>query len=409
MQSKLFLSLSVVALLGVSTVVYGEWIRYKGDGTDARIPKGDCLEMMCNHGCVEDSDNSYVGLCCDTDGKNGDSCKAGDKNVAACCQSGECDQDGKCVGEPKTLCLRNEEPYDTAEGTKCCNTAISTLVETDTGAKECCPGKGAVWDAIQKKCKEEEKICDKGAKAYTNVEGGQSCCSSDKVLVDVSDKKIDGKQVQKCCDKSKPHYSPKKGCVGCTSKDAPSFCGLQKDGTARCCAKSCNFKGNACCKGKKLTGFVSSCIKKENGIKELCDACTLKYRQAKRKITCIYSEKDGKETCIDPWFYKGQPHGIAEAEISYAQHWSKPVDYYADSDTDMKLIFNLSKLEPSEFKYIRVVDKTSGDVIKNITSSGSTLKENVTLKAGHHYRIEVDFKTYCAKASSISVECQKKK
>ena len=115
MSSKLFISLSTVALLGVSTVAYGGWMWYNFDSNKKPIsrpiegkgPESDCLEMICEHGCVEkDSDFGY---CCPSAGAIGDSCRvASGEDVGVCCQSGRC-EDGEC--KPST-CTFNKKTYD---------------------------------------------------------------------------------------------------------------------------------------------------------------------------------------------------------------------------------------------------------------------------------------------------------
>ena len=68
MKNKLLISFSAIALIGLSTVAYGGWSWFSKDADPSKsrpsgaVPKGDCLEMMCEHGCVE-KDGTYEGFC----------------------------------------------------------------------------------------------------------------------------------------------------------------------------------------------------------------------------------------------------------------------------------------------------------------------------------------------------------
>ena len=80
MKTKLFVSLSAVALLGLSVTADGTLYTY-GKDKDGNYPKGDCWEMPCKpHGrCLEDADG--VGTCCpDPLPKEGEKCDECDNN-----------------------------------------------------------------------------------------------------------------------------------------------------------------------------------------------------------------------------------------------------------------------------------------------------------------------------------------
>ncbi len=114
MKTQLFLSLSAGALLGVSSVAYGGWMWYNLDSNNKPVsrpvegkgPESDCLEMICEHGCVEKDNDS--GYCCPSDGEIGDSCKVNGEDVGVCCQSGRC-EDGECKS---SSCTFNKKTYD---------------------------------------------------------------------------------------------------------------------------------------------------------------------------------------------------------------------------------------------------------------------------------------------------------
>ena len=88
MHSKLLTSFSVITLLGVSVASYASWIKYvEGDG---KVPNGDCLEMICANGCVENDD--FYGYCCPGNGL----CNVNGINVDECCQIDEFCDGGTC-------------------------------------------------------------------------------------------------------------------------------------------------------------------------------------------------------------------------------------------------------------------------------------------------------------------------
>ncbi len=139
MKKHLFLHLSFMGLMGLSTIVYGgstpSYTKYvTGDG---KIPNGDCLEMMCQYGCVEN--DKGVGKCCSSAGKAWASCEVG-----LCCKSGICDN-GKCGCETSADCL---DLHTYCSNGKCvpCNQA-GTGVRPNKNAEHCgCP------DGFAQKC-----------------------------------------------------------------------------------------------------------------------------------------------------------------------------------------------------------------------------------------------------------------
>ena len=93
-MNKILSSISFFCLIGISTIVYAEWVKFTGKYEPGKaIPNGDCLEMMCEHGCVEN--DSYEGWCCSA-GNMGDKCYGG-----LCCKEGLfCSSftgEGRCV------------------------------------------------------------------------------------------------------------------------------------------------------------------------------------------------------------------------------------------------------------------------------------------------------------------------
>ena len=85
----------------------GNWVWYKFDennklnvrpqsaeGGDRKVPKGDCWEMMCQYGCVENEEGP--GKCCPNVGNTGDSCTVAEgMDVAVCCSKNN--NNGNCA------------------------------------------------------------------------------------------------------------------------------------------------------------------------------------------------------------------------------------------------------------------------------------------------------------------------
>ena len=98
MKSTLFISLSTIALVGVSVVTHAAMIKYM-DGDINHVPQGDCLEMMCDYGCVEDQ-GTFIGHCCPSAGSNNQACNPGGVNIGECCQQDKglvCSAGGSCA------------------------------------------------------------------------------------------------------------------------------------------------------------------------------------------------------------------------------------------------------------------------------------------------------------------------
>ncbi len=152
MKKHLFLHLSFMGLMGLSTIAYGGWTKYgpnfkSGDP----IPNGDCLEMMCEHGCVEDTNGE--GECCPGEGN----CRTlSGEDVDLCCEDGQICNIGHCCPV--------ETPKWDAEQQKC----VECLVDED------CEGE-ATCDPITKTC------VGKCVPLYTNKQynmevNGSPCC-----------------------------------------------------------------------------------------------------------------------------------------------------------------------------------------------------------------------------------------
>ena len=125
MRSKLFSALSMAALTGISVTSYGiattdTWTLYKeGDG---KIPKSDCLEMICEHGCVEK--NNDIGYCCHANGQ----CKIDNTDVDACCGEDEFCDNGTCQ---KKTCTFNGETYQHNDPVLDCGKCVNGSVIQD--------------------------------------------------------------------------------------------------------------------------------------------------------------------------------------------------------------------------------------------------------------------------------------
>ena len=154
MKTKLFISLSVVALFGLSATAYGT-LYINGKDKDGNFPKGDCWEMKCPNGCVEE-EGTFTGHCC----PGGDSCRINGKDIAECCGEGKtCNEEGKCVNncpEPtKTSCSIGADILDS----KGCVTTKKINCE-DTEGTPICSKTG--------KCIECEKNTDCSGLRYCN-------------------------------------------------------------------------------------------------------------------------------------------------------------------------------------------------------------------------------------------------
>lgn len=100
----------LIGVLGISTLAYAEWKRYIDEYMLEQAPRGDCLEMICQYGCVENDEGE--GHCC-SEGTFGSLCDTEEGGCA--CQSGlSCKSDKKC-GCPEGFTRRCPKP----EGSVC--------------------------------------------------------------------------------------------------------------------------------------------------------------------------------------------------------------------------------------------------------------------------------------------------
>ncbi len=186
MKTKLLMTLSLTGLLGMSAISHAGGIKYGATyNVGDPIPNGDCMEMMCEHGCVEE-DGSFIGHCCPSSGADGESCNTDGISIDACCNSSFC-IDGKCGCKKNSdcdedlLCDKDNHtcicPKETILYTKtdnslgCCNTNTHKLNDIENSKKKaCCPIETPFWDAKRQKCVEcltdgdcvAPKICQSG-------------------------------------------------------------------------------------------------------------------------------------------------------------------------------------------------------------------------------------------------------
>ena len=141
------------SLLLSSSLVYAGWTT---KGTDY---KGDCLEMICEHGCVEDSEGE--GNCC----PNGTAfTNTGDSHPTYTpCKCPE-NQSWDTTLSQCVECLTDAN----------CDEGVSCNILT----KVCCPAETPKWDSVQQKC--VECLSDYGS-------GEQNACSEEKPICDTSD------------------------------------------------------------------------------------------------------------------------------------------------------------------------------------------------------------------------------
>lgn len=186
MKKHLFLHLSFMGLMGLSTIAYGGWTKYgpnfkSGDP----IPNGDCLEMICEHGCVEDDTNGkYMGYCCPSNGQ----CRVeSGEDVALCCENGTPCIQGMCgcpTGTTEYIGIGNIKA--------CCNNTTHKLFKIEGTTSQACCLIGTFWDATRQQCVEclttsdcgEGQVCTSEGKCE-NLEGLK--CTSNKECNDGSE------------------------------------------------------------------------------------------------------------------------------------------------------------------------------------------------------------------------------
>ena len=265
MKAKLFISLSVIALMGVSSVSYGELIRYaSGDG---KVPKGDCLEMVCAHGCVEDSNGNYVGHCCGDGSLNsecyGEHCCSGGlvcsnpigKGKCSACVSDE-NACKKCVGNMWVMVAPNT-PIDgnvchLCDGSGGMKNAAANTPANESGCLKC-DGLGGIFsvaDGTQvgnNPC----QVCD-GQGNTKSLDDGQnasgSCCAGGvEVACPSSEQCIEGTILcgDECCEIG--------FCVNGSCEDSSSDC-LPED----VCGSDCCDEGEVCVNGSCVSDESSS-------------------------------------------------------------------------------------------------------------------------------------------------------
>ncbi len=139
-MKRLFSLLSILGLLGISTLSYGEWRQNSGwlwadpderscEGSNCY--KGDCREMMCQYGCIEDPEGKGH---CASSGQSGEVCYGG-----LGCQEGlvcsSLTDMGICTGACPEHSSTTESSWQIGE-TGCYCEPGYVLNETDDGCVE---------------------------------------------------------------------------------------------------------------------------------------------------------------------------------------------------------------------------------------------------------------------------------
>ena len=154
-------------------------------------PESDCLEMICEHGCVE-KDNDF-GYCCPSAGEIGDSCKVNGEDVDLCCGDGKVCKNGKCESKcldgskasetkPEVCCLSNYV-YDVISGYSVDAVACGCPAgsEVSKTKPEICCLDNYVYDDSGYSVDAMACGCPGGRQKYTE-DGEEKCCSEDYLL-----------------------------------------------------------------------------------------------------------------------------------------------------------------------------------------------------------------------------------
>jgi len=173
MNKALFLS--AFCLVCISPLAYGSWHMTNINVSNMQ-PKGDCLEMLCSNGCLEDDKGNAN--CCSA-GNLGDKCWGG-----LCCQKGlvcssatdegtcvECVKNSDCEGglicsSSNTCgnCPTGKTPYINSDGKKdCCNNATHKVFSIAGGTTQtCCTNACAAGGVVPKGTIFDEKTMTRG-------------------------------------------------------------------------------------------------------------------------------------------------------------------------------------------------------------------------------------------------------
>ena len=329
MKKHLLLHLGIMGLMGLSTIAYGGWTKYGPEFKSGDpIPNGDCLEMMCEHGCVED-ENGLNGTCCPNDGTNGSAC-----TIGACCKSGSCingkcgcEKDTDCPGEQVCLsgvcvCSNEGTAYTKLDNTiGCCNSTTHVLNDIENSDKKvCCPAETPIWDAEQQKC--VECLVDE------DCEGEATCDPTTKTCVGKCVPLYTNKQYNRevngspCCDNL------------ITSTANVLFSGYNKEDGKKygCCPKERTFE-QTCCKTTQKALTTGCCDNNKiyvEGIEEKCCLSPSLLYEGKC-IKCLVNYGEGFGACLNkdapicnaehkcvscpankPYFYNGECYACTD-------------------------------------------------------------------------------------------------
>ena len=143
----------LTALLLSSSMVCAEWTAYSYNAeqkTYNSIPTSSCLEMICEHGCVEDS-NTGNAYCCPT-GTNPLNIGGEHPDYPLCkCPENQVWNGSAC--EIHSICSTGTVEYLNHQNTKaCCDTTTHTLSVISGDTKACCPIDKPYWDEDSQSC-----------------------------------------------------------------------------------------------------------------------------------------------------------------------------------------------------------------------------------------------------------------
>jgi len=277
MKIKLFILLVLVALLGVSVITYAGWTRY--DMNDGQTPKGACLEMICENGCVENDEKE--GYCCPVP-EEGISCASDKYDERGCkiyakkeCSSNEiCNTKGECqvCSEPtKTSCSIAK---DTVNAKGCvtvkkvdCDSEKGEVCNKSNGVCQVCPEPTKTSCSIAK-----DTVDAKGCVTVKKIdcaEGTPICTKSGKCVACEMNYDCSGRQY---CD------SQKHECISC-----PSSKNLPKAGKA--CTDTCGCADGLECvqTSQSLCGFTGIC-------QNVCES----NRDCKKNEYCAFENYAGQ-------------------------------------------------------------------------------------------------------------------
>jgi len=328
----------------------GDWVWYNLDANNKlivrpetarrgnrKIPNGNCLEMMCEHGCVEN--NAYEGWCCPNAGNTGDSCTVTEGiDADACCQLGVCNE-GKCgcekgyVANPEgTGCIKLT--CSAYNGTGIANSTTYTgdiAGKANDGETDCkCPTSKPFWNGTKCGCPAHSSTTvttqqigttacyckagyvanGTGCTALTcSAYSGTGIANSTTYTGDIAGKANDGVTDCKCPTITLYWNVKKKKCFGCPEEEIPydynneKCCNpdnIYKDGNVKKCCSGTVSKGHCCPSGKVWNG--TSCSDPVCLIVTEKSECDKNATATTDATKCCGKDASGKQlSCVGPY------------------------------------------------------------------------------------------------------------